>query len=75
MSPVFSETPGNCPLGSLTGFETLTVYADFVGVFFLPFIFIPQPAKFGESAFLTYRKLHKIARVSRTLMCGGLWRK
>ena len=29
----------------------------------------------AQSAFLTYRKLHKIARVSKTLMCGGLRRK
>ena len=29
----------------------------------------------AQSAFLTYRKLHKIARMSKTLMCGGLRRK
>ena len=29
----------------------------------------------AQSAFLTYRKLHKIARVSMTLICGGLRRK
>ena len=27
------------------------------------------------SPILTYRKLHKIARVNKTLMCGGLRRK
>ena len=31
--------------------------------------------KLRQAAFLTYRKLHKIARVSKTLMCGGLRRK
>ena len=29
----------------------------------------------AQSAFLTYKKLHKIARVSKTLMCCGLRRK
>ena len=31
--------------------------------------------KAGSARFLTYRKLCKIARVSKTLMCGELWRK
>ena len=31
--------------------------------------------KAGSARFLTYRKLRKIARVGKTLMCGGLRRK